>query len=69
MRKRVYANLRKRDKTSNDPIEVAKTVLKIIEAPKPKLHYAMGINKSTLWLMKLLPKSTVENQTRRMFDV
>jgi short-subunit dehydrogenase len=50
-------------------VKMAKTVLKIIEAPKPKLHYALGINKSALWLLKLLPKSIVENQTRRMFDV
>jgi short-subunit dehydrogenase len=69
MRERVYAALRKHAKEGGDPILVAKLVIKIIEAEKPKLHYPVGRRKYVLTLKKILPQSMFENQVRKNFNI
>jgi short-subunit dehydrogenase len=69
MRERVFAALRKHEKMGEDPILVAKLVMKIIETEKPKLHYPVGRQKYLLTLKKILPQSMVENQVRKSFNV
>lgn len=45
-----------------DPIMVAKTVLKIINTPKPKVHYTVGsfLQKISIKLKKILPSKVYE---------
>jgi short-subunit dehydrogenase len=69
MRKRAYSALDERGGGGQDPMHVAKLVLKIIETNKPRLHYAVGSEKSALFLRRLLPQSLIENQIRKMFRV
>jgi short-subunit dehydrogenase len=69
MRERVYAAMRKRVEEGENPILVAKLVMKIIETEKPKLHYPVGKGKYILTLRKILPESTFENQLRKNLNV
>jgi short-subunit dehydrogenase len=48
-----------------DPQEVAQTILKIIEAPFPRLHYTLGKEKRYVLLKRILPDSIIESQTRK----
>jgi len=48
-----------------DPKEVAETIVEIIERPSPALHYAVGKEKSSLLLKRVLPHSVLESLTRR----
>ena len=69
MRERVYAAMRKRVEEGENPILVAKLVMKIIETEKPKLHYPVGKGKYILTLRKILPQSMFENQLRKNLNV
>jgi NAD(P)-dependent dehydrogenase (short-subunit alcohol dehydrogenase family) len=52
-----------------DPVAVAQMVLKVLGERKPKLHYAVGKEKSGLLFKRLLPQSTFEGQVRRVFKL
>jgi short-subunit dehydrogenase len=74
MRERVYAALKRHDDAGQNPILVAKLIMKIIGTEKPKLHYPVGgagrySAGSMLFLKKIVPQSTVESQVRKMCDV
>jgi len=64
-RKRAQAALEESFVKGADPEEVAETVVKIIESPSPALHYAVGKEKSSLLLKRVLPNSVLESLTRR----
>ena len=68
-RKKVLSEMRKREEKGQDPRMVAETILKIIESDKPRLHYAVGRDKSGLLFKRLLPQSTFEGQVRRIFKL
>ena len=68
-RKRVLTEIMKRDANGQDPHIVADTLIKIIESTEPKLHYAVGKDKSGLLFKRLLPQSIFEGQVRRMFKL
>ena len=48
-----------------DPQEVADLILKIIENPSPRLHYAVGREKGYVLLKRILPDSVIQTQTRK----
>ena len=66
---RVMSVLKDFERKGEDPIIVARLILRIIETEKPKLHYAVGKNKSALLYKRLLPQGTFEGQTRRVFKL
>jgi short-subunit dehydrogenase len=66
-KKRVDSAMSEREGGAQDPILVAKTVIKIIQTEKPKLHYPVGREKSSLLFKRIIPQSMFENQVRRMF--
>jgi len=65
MRKRAYGALKESFDNGGDPKEVAGTILKIIESPSPRLHYAVGKEKRFVSLKRILPASVMESQLRK----
>jgi NAD(P)-dependent dehydrogenase (short-subunit alcohol dehydrogenase family) len=61
--------LRERGKKGGDPMVVAREILKILREEKPKLHYAVGKEKSGLLFKRLIPQTMFEGQVRRMFGL
>jgi short-subunit dehydrogenase len=68
-RKNALSEMKKREENGQDPRIVAEMILKIIESDKPRLHYAVGRDKTGLLFKRLLPQSTFEGQVRRMFKL
>ena len=66
---RSLSALREFGEKGADPAIVAKEVLKILRKEKPKLHYAVGKEKSGLLFKRLLPQSILEGQVRRIFKL
>jgi hypothetical protein len=66
---RSMSALRDFDQKGEDPVKVAELILHIIQTEKPKLHYAIGKNKSGLLFKRLLPDTMFEGQVRRIFRV
>jgi short-subunit dehydrogenase len=61
--------LREFEEKGGNPIIVAKEILKILREKNPKLHYAVGKEKSGLMYKRLLPQSLFEGQVRRIFKL
>ncbi|NNE03793.1 MAG: SDR family oxidoreductase [Eudoraea sp.] len=58
-------------KEAADPIEVAKNVLKIMEASSPRVHYTVGsfMQKFSIVLKKILPSKVYENLLRKHYKL
>ncbi len=69
VRNSVGKTISKQEQSGQDPILVAKTVMKIIESEKPQLHYAVGREKYGLVAKRILPQSAFENMVRRMYHL
>jgi short-subunit dehydrogenase len=57
--------IRKGKTTGLSPLEVAKTVYKVLTTPNPKLRYIVAKNKFEYLMMKILPASYVDKLTRK----
>jgi phosphatidate phosphatase APP1 len=55
----------------SDPIEVAKSVYKIMNAKHPKVHYVVGspLQKFSLVLKKLLPSKVFEKMLSKHYNL
>jgi phosphatidate phosphatase APP1 len=55
----------------SDPIEVAKSVYKIMNAKQPKVHYVVGspLQKFSLVLKKLLPSKVFEKMLSKHYNL
>ncbi len=69
VRRRANAVLQKREENGEDPILVARTILKIIKSDKPALRHPVGKDKSALRYMRIFPQSSFEKQIGRIFDL
>lgn len=56
-------------KSGQDPEEVAKKVLWIVESNSPKLHYIVGRERWFVRLRKILPSSTFESAIRKHWSL
>jgi NAD(P)-dependent dehydrogenase (short-subunit alcohol dehydrogenase family) len=54
---------------AGDPEKVAALIVKIIKAPKPKLHYPIGKEANALQLKRFLPENLFESGFRRGFGL
>lgn len=68
-RSRAIAALGEFEQKGADPILVARTILKILGEKRPKLHYAVGKEKSGLLFKRILPQTIFEGQVRRIFKL
>ncbi|WP_229069976.1 SDR family oxidoreductase [Actinoplanes sp. DH11] len=67
---RMLAALNRNEGTGISATQVAATVVKAIEAPRPKPHYAVGSNAPLVFaLRRLLPATLVEKATHRKHDL
>lgn len=65
VRSRAQAALKESLINGGDPSVVASTIVKVIESPLPRLHYAVGKERQYLLLKRILPNSILESQTRK----
>lgn len=68
-RTRVLRVLEPSFREGGDPRDVANTIVKIMETPSPRLHWAVGKERSALLAKRLLPASTVESHSRKHWRV
>jgi NAD(P)-dependent dehydrogenase (short-subunit alcohol dehydrogenase family) len=66
---RALKRLRGFDEAGEDPVLVAREILKIAHEKNPKLRYPVGKLKSGLFYKKILPERTFENGVKRRFDL
>ncbi|GGM50380.1 SDR family oxidoreductase [Dactylosporangium sucinum] len=67
---RMLAALDRNERSGASAERVAATIVKAIEAPRPRAHYAVGSNAALVFpLRRLLPSSLVEKATHRRHDL
>ncbi len=59
---KVHQQINEEVSSAAQPITIAKAVARIIDTPKPKLHYVVGpfVQKSSIWIRRLLPQRFFE---------
>lgn len=68
-KERSFLAIKALDEKGADPVIVGREILKILKEKNPKLHYAVGKEKSGLLFKRLLPQSMFEGQIRRIFKL
>jgi short-subunit dehydrogenase len=67
---RMLSALDRNERAGTSPERVAATIVKAIEAPRPRAHYAVGSNAQVAFpLRRLLPWRLVETATHRRHDL
>jgi short-subunit dehydrogenase len=67
---RMLVALNRNERTGISAERVAATIVSVIEAPRPRAHYAVGSNAPVVFpLRRLLPSKLVEKATHRRHDL
>lgn len=59
---KVHQQINEEVSSAAHPITIAKAVARIIDSPRPKLHYVVGpfVQKSSIWIRRLVPQRFFE---------